>query len=164
MDIPTLAATCQHQVHPAVIETIIEIESSGQPFAMAVVGEPTLTQPISKPDAYALLDTLLSAGKNVSAGLMQINQQHFDVDTPIFDPCTNITYGAQLLKDCHDRAKRRFRRKPPMVWLEATASCYFSGNFTTGFHRPKGNPYVTRFRLAYARHQHTLAPLAHAQP
>ncbi|NOI26369.1 transglycosylase SLT domain-containing protein [Vibrio mediterranei] len=121
MDIPTLAATCQHQVHPQVIEAIIDIESSGRPYALAAVGETTLTQPVSEPDAYALLDTLIAAGKNVSAGLMQINQQHFDVDTPIFDPCTNITYGAQLLKD-------------------------------TGFHRPKGNPYVTRFRHAYARH------------
>lgn len=152
MDIPTLAATCQHQVHPQVIEAIIDIESSGRPYALAAVGETTLTQPVSEPDAYARLDTLIAAGKNVSAGLMQINQQHFDVDTPIFDPCTNITVGAQLLKDCHDRAKRQFPHDSPLVWLDATASCYFSGNFTTGFHRPKGNPYVTRFRHAYARH------------
>lgn len=154
MDIPMLAATCQHLVHPQVIETIIEIESSGHPFALAVVGEPRLTQPVSKQDAYSLLAVLRSAGKNVSAGLMQINQQHFDVDTPIFDPCTNIALGAHLLKDCHDRAKRHFKHATAWVWLDATASCYFSGHFATGFHRPNGKPYVTRFRLAYTRHRH----------
>ncbi len=48
MDIPTLAATCQHQVHPQVIEATIDIESSGRPYALAAVGETTLTQPVSE--------------------------------------------------------------------------------------------------------------------
>ncbi|MFA0210208.1 transglycosylase SLT domain-containing protein [Vibrio artabrorum] len=153
MDISTLALECQQQVNPQVIETIIEIESARLPFALAVVGG-RVKQPKSESDAYQILDALRSAGKSVSAGLMQINTQHFDVGTAIFDPCTNIGFGARLLKDCHDRVKSHYQGASYQEWLERTASCYFSGNFTTGYRLPKGNPYVHRFRVAYARHIH----------
>ncbi|MGF1916698.1 transglycosylase SLT domain-containing protein [Vibrio splendidus] len=153
MDISTLALECQQQVNPQVIETIIEIESARLPFALAVVGG-RVKQPRSESEAYQQLDALRSAGKSVSAGLMQINTQHFDVGTAIFDPCTNIGFGARLLKDCHDRVKNHYQGATYQEWLERTASCYFSGNFTTGYHLPKGNPYVNRFRVAYARHIH----------
>ncbi|MEZ9702755.1 transglycosylase SLT domain-containing protein, partial [Vibrio sp. 10N.261.46.E12] len=154
MDISTLAFECQQQVNPQVIEAIIDIESSRKPFALAMVGG-GVRQPRSESEAYQQLDALRSAGKNVSAGLMQINIQHFDVGTSIFDPCTNIGFGARILKECHDRVKIRYKGATYQEWLERTASCYFSGNFNTGYRLPEGNPYVHRFRVAYARHIHT---------
>ncbi len=56
-----------------------------------------------------------------------------------FDPCQNLRAASLILKDCYDRAKSRSLNDQDA--LQASFSCYYSGNFSTGF-RPdfKGQP------------------------
>jgi type IV secretion system protein VirB1 len=45
-----------------------------------------------------------------------------------FDPCRNLAAGAKILEACYTRA--RPRHAAPLL---AALSCYYSGNFATGF-------------------------------
>jgi type IV secretion system protein VirB1 len=74
-------------------------------------------------------------GYKFDAGTAQVNSTNFKaygvtVET-IFDPCTNIRVGAQILTDCYGRALKKYRDE--QVAIRAALSCYQSGNFSTGF-------------------------------
>ena len=156
IDIPYLAETCQHLVHPTVIESIIAIESNGNPNAIAIVGHPSAWQPSNPVMAVSLIESLEQQHLNYSVGLMQINQVNFarfSLDAPLsVSPCTNISVGARILYDCYERAKKNYSTESPYHHMKYAASCYFSGNFHTGFHYPKhGMSYVARFERAYQK-------------
>lgn len=147
-----LAAQCAPTVHVATLQALARTESRFNPYAIGVVGG-TVAQPQTLEDAIATAKALHKSGKNFSMGLAQINKYNlprFDLSyETVFDPCRNLQTGAQILSDCFDRAGSANAQ----VALQKALSCYYSGNFRTGFTQDfKGqSSYVKRVQLAAAQ-------------
>lgn len=81
---------------------------------------------------------LHAAGWNYSVGLGQINVSQFKrlgitVDTA-FDPCTNLAAMQAVLTECFKRAAPpKGQAVDRQSALRRALSCYYSGNFLTGF-------------------------------
>lgn len=133
----SLAKSCQNTLEPDIIMRLINNESSGNPYAIAVKGLSTFNQPENRNDAISALKSLDSLGFNYSVGLMQINFSNFKSTgldfSNAFDYCANIRAGAKLFNDCHIRASQKFKGESDSFILDSAASCYYSGNFTYGF-------------------------------
>lgn len=146
MDAPTLLTlvlTCAPQVAPSTAQALIATESAGKPWAIGVVGGRLERQPRTRAEAQATARALSASGWNFSVGLGQINIHNFQrlgltLDTA-FEPCTNLTAMQAVLNQCMERAHTRKRRPINMTAhadqtsLRKTLSCYYSGNFVTGF-------------------------------
>lgn len=140
-----------------VADTLIRIESSGRPLAVAVVGEPSFFQPKTKHQAIRMTNALKHLGYRYSAGLMQISSGNFESyslnNENVFEPCTNIHAGLSIFRRCYSRSQRAFPNIAELQNLKNAASCYYSGNFTTGFKLPRQNgSYVERFMSFYKNH------------
>ena len=150
IDYNALLQQCTNGVHPQIMHGIIRQESSFNPYAIGVVGSPLKQQPITKAQAVATVKDLQRAGKNYSMGLAQVNKQHMSrfgfTAESIFEPCANVKAGAWVLNQCHIAAKQRFGNTAHAIG--AALSCYYSGNFTTGFKRYGKDkaPYVDSVR------------------
>lgn len=147
-----LAARCAPTVHMATLQALTRTESHFNPYAIGVV-DGAVAQPQTIEDAIATAKALHKAGKNFSMGLAQINKHNLprfglSYET-VFDPCLNLQTGAQILSDCFDRAGSANTQ----IALQKALSCYYSGNFRTGFTQDfKGQPsYVKRIQLAAAQ-------------
>ncbi len=143
---------------------VARVESSNNPFAIGVVGAQLVRQPTNLDEAVATAKALEQAGYNFSLGVGQVNRYNLakyglNYETA-FNSCANLRAGSLILKECYDRARRKF--KDEQQALQASFSCYYSGNFTTGF-KPdfKGQPsYVQKvLNSAGAAHTGTLIPL-----
>lgn len=151
VDYNQLLQQCTNGVHPVVMHGIISQESSFNPYAIGVVKGRLSRQPQNLSEAVAAVKALSAAKKNYSMGLAQVNKRHmkrfgFTPET-IFEPCANVKAGATIFKECHQWAKSKLGSKPESYG--AALSCYYSGNFTTGFKR-YGNdklPYVIAVSL-----------------
>jgi type IV secretion system protein VirB1 len=147
-----------HQCTPANVSVdtmhrIVSVESARTPHAIGyklirVVkviegGKETMrkevstlkTQPRSVPEAVQWVKYLLAEGYEFDAGPSQIHSTNFAhyklTPESVFDACTNIRVGGEILTDCYSRALGVF--KAPAASLQAALSCYQSGNFSTGF-------------------------------
>lgn len=136
MDAPTLSAllaTCAPLVHAATADALIAVESSRSPHAIGVVGGALIRQPASRPEAVATVRALKAQGRNFSAGLAQINVRNFDrlglTLESAFDPCSNLRAMQAILLECFDRTSVHDSQSA----LRRALSCYYSGDFTTGF-------------------------------
>jgi type IV secretion system protein VirB1 len=124
---------CQNlAVAAEVMRHVVNVESSANPFAIGIVGARLVRQPENLAEAVATANMLEANGYNYSLGLAQVNRVHFGrygFDTPAkaFDVCANLSAGANILADCFKSAGGRAED-----WGKAF-SCYYSGNFTTGF-------------------------------
>ncbi len=99
---------CNDLAVPAeVMQHVVQVESSYNPYAIGVVGGHLVRQPESLPEAVATARMLKSRGYNFSLGLAQVNRA-----------------GSRILAECHSRSGGD--------WGKAF-SCYYSGNFETGF-------------------------------
>ena len=112
-----------------VMRHVVRVESSFNPYAIGVVGGRLARQPDSLPEAVSTAKMLAQAGYNFSLGLAQVNRhnleaQGLDSYERAFDACANLQAGARILADCHQRAGQD--------WGKAL-SCYYSGNFVTGY-------------------------------
>jgi type IV secretion system protein VirB1 len=112
-----------------VMQHVVRVESSFNPYAIGVVGGRLVRQPSSLPEAVSTAKMLEQAGYNFSLGLAQVNRhnlaaQGLDSYERAFDACANLQAGARILADCHRRAGQD--------WGKAL-SCYYSGNFVTGY-------------------------------
>lgn len=127
--------SCATGVHPTTMSQVVRVESSGHAFAIGVVGGRLQWQPRSLGEALATIRDLRARGKDFSVGVAQINQRNFYrlglTDRTALDPCANLRAGAQILRECYARATRT-PKEPPMP-LAMALSCYYSGNFQTGF-------------------------------
>lgn len=127
--------SCAAGVHPSTMSEVVRVESSGHPFAIGVVGGRLQWQPRSVAEALATIRALRERGKDFSVGVAQINQRNFYrlglTDRSALDPCANLRAAAQILRECYARAIR-IPKEPPMP-LAMALSCYYSGNFQTGF-------------------------------
>jgi type IV secretion system protein VirB1 len=135
MDFAQLATQCAPAIHANTLAHVVRAESGFNPFAIGVVGAHLARQPRNKGEAIATAAWLGSHHFNYSVGLAQINQAHFaeyglTVESG-FDPCRNLRAAAGILRECYVRAYQR--RGDEQAALRDTFSCYYSGNFTTGY-------------------------------
>ncbi len=121
---------CQGLAVPTeVMHHVVRVESSYNPYAIGVVGGRLVRQPKTLPEALATVRMLESRGFNFSIGLAQVNRYNLDkygLDTyeKAFEPCANLSAGSKILAECYQRASGDWGK---------SFSCYYSGNFSTGF-------------------------------
>ena len=127
-----LIQLCAPMIHPTTMSKVITVESSGNPYAIGVVGGRLERQPQNLPEALATVRMLQSSGWNFSVGHAQVNKSNFrkyglDPETA-FDPCTNIRVGAQILQSCYASSLSTAPRQSDSQWhLMRALSCYYSG-------------------------------------
>lgn len=135
MDMLALAQQCAPSVHPQTMAAVVGVESGSNPFAIGVVGGTLVRQPNNLAEATATAQALDRAGYNFSVGIAQVNRYNlakYGLDyVTAFDACESLRVGSLILKDCFDRA--RVRISDQQQALHAAFSCYYSGNFATGF-------------------------------
>jgi type IV secretion system protein VirB1 len=128
-----LVALCAPLVDPSTAQAIVATESSFNPHAIGVVAGALQRQPRNAQEALATAADLRARARNFSVGLAQINVRNLDrfgmslVDG--FDACKNLQAMQEVLGECHERAGA----SDAQARLRRTLSCYYSGNFTTGF-------------------------------
>jgi type IV secretion system protein VirB1 len=143
-----LALACAPQVHTQTAHALVSVESAFNPWAIGVVGGALVRQPRQRAEALATARALQASGWNFSVGLGQINVGNFErlgltLDSA-FEPCTNLAAMQSVLAECFDRARAAAATaaaatapatSPPLdqAALRQALSCYYSGNFATGF-------------------------------
>jgi type IV secretion system protein VirB1 len=141
-----LLAACAPAVHPDTARALVAVESSFNPHAIGVVGGVLKRQPRTRSEALATTRDLLGNGWNFSVGLAQINVRNFQrlglsLETA-FEPCANLAAMQAVLGECYERAVQG--RRASQQALRKGLSCYYSGNFSTGFR----SGYVSRITAA----------------
>jgi len=110
------------------MQHVVRIESSNNPYAIGVVGGHLVRQPANLPEALATARMLESRGFNFSLGLAQVNRYNlarYGLDyTRAIQACPNLQAGSRILAECHARSGRDWGK---------SFSCYYSGNFVTGY-------------------------------
>jgi type IV secretion system protein VirB1 len=129
-----LALACAPLVHTSTAHALVAVESSFNPHAIGVVGGVLERQPRSRAEALTTATQLRATGWNFSVGLAQINVHNFErlglTPTSAFDPCENLRAMQAVLTECFDRSSPD---RSDQAALRQTLSCYYSGNFVTGF-------------------------------
>ena len=120
---------CQIDVPASVMHHVVKVESSYNPYAIGVVGGKLVRQPSNLAEAVATAEMLESRGFNFSLGLAQVNRYNLKkyglADyRAAFQVCPNLLAGSRILRECHGRSGTHWGR---------AFSCYYSGNFTTGY-------------------------------
>jgi len=135
IDIIALAQQCAPDVHVDTIQRIVHVESSYNPYAIGVVGAHLERQPRTLGEAISTARWLEANGYNFSVGLAQVNKSNFSkyglTLEKAFQACPNLRAGGEIIKECFGRAKARYGDE--QAALRAAFSCYYSGNFSTGF-------------------------------
>ncbi|MCL4626071.1 lytic transglycosylase domain-containing protein [Burkholderia multivorans] len=135
VDLPMLVAHCAPAVHPVTMQAVVHVESGGNPYAIGVVGGRLARQPRTLAEALATVDELARGGGKYSVGLAQVSRSHLAeyglIGAAAFDACRNLQAGADILARCYARAASRNRTG--QVALRDGLSCYYSGNFQTGY-------------------------------
>lgn len=130
----TLVTACAPLVHPATAHAVVEVESNFNPHAIGVVGGALQRQPRNTAEAVATAVVLQAEGRNFSVGWAQINVGNLNrlgLTIPeAFDVCKNLSAMQSILGECFTRAGGD---ESPQRDLRRALSCYYSGNFTTGF-------------------------------
>jgi len=129
-----LATVCAPLVHASTARAIVSTESTFNPNAIGVVAGSLTRQPRNPQEALATARLLRDQKRNFSVGLAQINVRNLDRFglslEDGFDSCKNLQAMQAVLTECFDRAD-------PLAGSQAALrralSCYYSGNFTTGF-------------------------------
>ncbi|ROU05953.1 lytic transglycosylase domain-containing protein [Lysobacter enzymogenes] len=111
-----------------VMHHVVRVESSFNPYAIGVVGGRLVRQPKTLSEAVATVRMLERRGYNFSLGVAQVNRYNLgkyglDSYEKAFDVCPNLQAGSRILAECYTRSQD---------WGKSF-SCYYSGNFVTGF-------------------------------
>ncbi|MEE6032865.1 lytic transglycosylase domain-containing protein [Avibacterium paragallinarum] len=163
----SLFSQCAADVAPETLHTLIGVESSKNPYAIAVVYDQNtpnknrlhFKQPNTEEEAINVitaLETPPQYHKSYSVGLMQVNSTNFKqygiTKKNMFNACKNITAGAGIFKACYANAKNNNPTKNEQELLRLASSCYYSGNETRGFVKEKnGTSYVDRINATVAK-------------
>ncbi|ARQ90423.1 lytic transglycosylase domain-containing protein [Stenotrophomonas sp. AR026] len=112
-----------------VMQHVINVESSRNPYAIGVVGGALARQPKALDEALATVRMLEEKGYNFSIGLAQVNRYNLgkyglDSYEKAFQQCPNLQAGSRILAECYKRSGGDWGK---------SFSCYYSGNFETGF-------------------------------
>ena len=163
MDTATLFAlliACAPQVHAGTAQALIAVESARNPHAIGVVGGALIRQPTTHAEAIATARALHAQGWDFSVGLAQINQRNFArlrlTIESAFEPCTNLGAMQTVLVECFDHASPK--TPSPDAALRDALSCYYSGNFSTGWR----HGYVHKVLAAAAPLRAATPPLSKA--
>ena len=131
-DFGDLAKRCAPEVSEDTLRALVRTESSFNPYAIGIVGGGS-KQPKAFHEAMAIIAQLELEGKNYSVGLAQINKKNFSKlginASGALDACTNLKAASKILSDCYQRAQNRSGSNS----LHDALSCYYSGNFQTGY-------------------------------
>ena len=131
-DFGELAKRCAPEVSEDTLRALMRTESSFNPYAIGIVGGGS-RQPKAFHEAMAIIAQLELEGKNYSVGLAQINKKNFSKlginAAGALDACTNLKAASKILSDCYQRAQNRSGNNS----LHDALSCYYSGNFQTGY-------------------------------
>lgn len=132
-----LVLACAPQVHTDTATALVRVESSFNPWAIGVVGGALQRQPRTRSEALATAKALQAGQWNFSVGLGQINVGNFErlglTLESAFDACTNLAAMQSVLSECFDRALKPSAPAGSQGALRQALSCYYSGNFSTGF-------------------------------
>ncbi|VVN22264.1 hypothetical protein PS623_04351 [Pseudomonas fluorescens] len=146
-----LAQQCAPNVAPHTMQTLVMAESSGNPYAIGVVGAQLTPQPATKDEAIATAKGLISQGAKIAGGLGQIYVDNWEklgltVET-VFDQCQNITAAGQILSTCYGRGVKAMG--DGQAALQAAFSCYYSNNFSRGLVKegPNRPSYVMKIAM-----------------
>jgi type IV secretion system protein VirB1 len=135
LDFASIAQQCAPEIHANTLAHVVQVESGYNPLAIGVVGAHLPRQPRDLREAVATAAWLEAHHYNFSVGLGQVNRSNFTrygltLETA-FDPCRNLQAAAAILKDCYLRARQT--QTDEQTALRHSFSCYYSGNFTTGY-------------------------------
>ncbi len=127
-------ARCAARVAPSTMAAIVHVESGGNPLA---IGDNTTMRsyyPHDRATAEVLAQQLTAAGHSVDLGIAQINNANLlrlglNVHA-IFDPCTNLNAGAQILSQDYAYAMRRYG--PGQIALRHAIGMYNTGRVDAG--------------------------------
>lgn len=144
-NIADLIARCAPTVHPETMTALMNAESSGHQFAIADAGPVKLPWSQRKhlvrsfymsnlSEAVAKARGLMAQGHTVSLGLLQVNDRNLPKLgiklEEIFDLCTNIRAGGEILTNDYLRAVKMFG--PGERAMRAALSFYNSGDAKRG--------------------------------
>lgn len=140
----SMLSTCAPMVSPDTMQSIVTIESGGNPYAIGVVGGRLERQPKTLGEALATAAMLEKKGWNYSVGHAQVNKKNFSkfgVSLPqIFEPCTNLYVGGAILQGCYLQSlSDAHAANNEQFHLARAFSCYYSGRLDS------------RVGLAYAK-------------
>jgi type IV secretion system protein VirB1 len=137
MDVGTLTALvtlCAPLVHPITAQAIVSTESAYNSNAIGVVAGYLERQPRQRDEAIATANALRAAGWNFSVGLAQINVHNLHrlgmSMADGFDACKSLKAMQRVLGECYEQAGSYDGSQSS---LRRALSCYYSGNFRTGF-------------------------------
>ncbi|XEA92713.1 lytic transglycosylase domain-containing protein [Xanthomonas sp. DAR 80977] len=122
--------SCPEMAVPAeVMQHVVRVESSHNPFAIGVVGGRLVRQPQNLSEAVATARMLEDKGYNFSLGLGQVNRYNLvkyglDSYEKAFKTCPNLQAASKILAECYGRSGGNWGK---------SFSCYYSGNFETGY-------------------------------
>jgi len=150
MDCPNLAMPAEVMRH------IVQVESGGNPLAIGIVGARLVRQPRNVDEAVATAHMLDAKGYNYSLGVAQINRANlarFGLKSyeKAFDPCANLAAGSRILAQCLARSGGDWG---------PSFSCYYSGNFVTGYR----DGYVRKIQESIDSAAAQLAPVIIVRP
>ncbi|KLD74839.1 lytic transglycosylase domain-containing protein [Xanthomonas hyacinthi] len=116
-------------VSAEVMQHVVRVESSHNPFAIGVVGGRLVRQPQNISEAVATARMLEEKGYNFSLGLGQVNRYNLvkyglDSYEKAFKTCPNLQAASRILAECYSRSGGNWGK---------SFSCYYSGNFETGY-------------------------------
>lgn len=162
----SLFTQCAADVAPETLNAVIDVESSRNPYAIAVVYDKNVKQedrlffkqPQTEQDALAIIEELEKANKHksYSVGIMQVNSTNFSkygIDkSNMFEACKNIKAGAGIFKACYAQARKNSPNSNEQTLLRNAASCYYSGNEKRGYKvEERGTSYVQRINNSVAK-------------
>ncbi|PPU13889.1 hypothetical protein XarjCFBP1022_02110 [Xanthomonas arboricola] len=112
-----------------VMQHVVRVESSRNPYAIGVVGGRLVREPRGLEEAVATARMLEQKGYNFSLGLGQVNRYNLlkyglTSYEMAFAKCPNLVAASKILAECHSRSGANWGK---------SFSCYYSGNFETGF-------------------------------
>jgi type IV secretion system protein VirB1 len=137
---------CQNMAVPMeVMQHVVNVESSYNPFAIGVVGGHLVRQPKNLPEALATVKMLETRGYNFSLGLAQVNRYNLskyglDSYEKAFEACPNLKAGSAILAECYYRLDGDWGK---------SFSCYYSGNSITGFRHGYVQKIYSSMRKSY---------------
>ncbi|OEZ02396.1 MULTISPECIES: lytic transglycosylase domain-containing protein [Stenotrophomonas] len=139
-----------------VMQHVINVESSRNPYAIGVVGGALVRQPKQLDEALATVRMLEEKGYNFSVGLAQVNRYNLvkyglDSYEKAFQQCPNLQAASRILAECYGRSGNDWGK---------SFSCYYSGNFTTGFR----HGYVQKVFASIARQRGSMVAANGAVP
>lgn len=139
---------CAPMVNHGLMMSVVSVESSHNPYAIGVVNARLQRQPQNLTEAKATVQFLENAGYNYSVGLAQVNRSNFsryklNFDN-VFDVCTNLNVGGQILRECQNRASAQGYQENA---THKALSCYYSGQLNSAVGTQYANKVLTNLSV-----------------